>query len=440
MSEAEALNQTLAEGCPPASALLSALGRSMYFPKGIPFQAAQARGTRYNATIGEVTDGRGQPMPIGALEAPLSGLDARMSHLYSPPAGHPALRDAWARRQRAYAGGSLVPTTRPFVALGLTHAVSLAAELFVDAGTPVLVPRPRWGNYDQVFGVRRLGRLVPYDLFIGGRWDPSGLAEAAAAVQGPSVLILNFPNNPTGFSPSAADVPAIVNAALAGPYPRMVLVDDAYLGMNYAEGLPERSLFWDLAEAADPARHLVARADGVTKELLFFPGRVGFLTFALDPAGPVAAALESKLAGLVRSILGSPPGPSQALVLHALNDPTLEAQIQGRRGILAERARVLTQALAGLNDPGVRVYPFNSGVFALVGLDPSLPADEVRRHLIETESLGLVAEDDNALRIAYCSVDVHDIPELVSRLGRGLSTFRARFSDSASQAPSSIIR
>ena len=49
---AQALNDRLEGACPPVHAMLSELGKRLYFPKGILTQSAEAKqkGTRFNAT------------------------------------------------------------------------------------------------------------------------------------------------------------------------------------------------------------------------------------------------------------------------------------------------------------------------------------------------------------------------------------------------------
>ena len=60
---ADELNERLAAAHPAAAALLSDLGRRAFYPRGVPAQAAEASGCRYNATIGELTDGHGGARP-----------------------------------------------------------------------------------------------------------------------------------------------------------------------------------------------------------------------------------------------------------------------------------------------------------------------------------------------------------------------------------------
>jgi len=199
------------------------------------------------------------------------------------------------------------------------------------------------------------------------------------------------------------------------------VVDDAYHGLLYDDGLFERSLYWDIAERADPERTFVVRLDGATKELLLFPSRVGFLTHnAPDAAAP---ALLSKLLCVSRGTVGAPPGPSQAVIYDVLKEPDLEDQIADRVALLRRRCLVLRDALDHARTTRLSAYPFNSGCFALVHVDDAIPVEPLRKRLIAEFDVGLVAfASVNALRIAYCSMDVDTLPEVVGRLARAVET------------------
>ena len=125
MSEAERLNQILQRETPALARCLSPLGRQAAFPHGIPAQSAEAKGTRLNATVGQVTDGYGSPLPPAVLRGTTQGLHEGMSFLYSPQQGHQSLREAWAARQRLLAGTTNKDSTLPIV----THpAISGSVE------------------------------------------------------------------------------------------------------------------------------------------------------------------------------------------------------------------------------------------------------------------------------------------------------------------------
>jgi len=151
--------------------------------------------------------------------------------------------------------------------------------------------------------------------------------------------------------------------------------------------------------------------------LFFFGGRVGFLTTATQ--GPAEEALLSKLKCIARSTVGTGASPSHALVYKALQDPGLEASIAERMEILARRYRVLKSSLSAMKSEVLTPFPFNSGVFALVGVRPDVDAEQLRQRLISEASVGVISIPGvNALRVAYCSVEEHALPELVERMAK----------------------
>lgn len=403
MDPATRTNELLAHHHPAAFRVLSDLGRRVYFPLDIPAQSAEARGCEINATIGEVTDGQGQPLTLPTIGRHIVGLDPREVFLYAAQGGDPALRRLWGERLRRLGEE---PQSLPLVTCGITHALSLAADLFADPDTEVLLPRPSWGNYKLIFGVRRGAQLRSYPATSWSGLDLDGLAAALAKVRGKAVLVLNFPGNPTGYTPTAAEGAALVALLRAQPGPLVVLLDDAYQGMSWEQGLLARSLFYDLA-ASDPERLLAVKLDGATKELFFFGARVGFLTFGAS--GPAAEALVDKGKGALRASVSAAPSLSQTLVRKALEDPEVEAQRASTLEVVRLRYEALRTAALAEDLP---TYPFNSGFFALVPV--SGDADALRRRLIAEAGVGVVSFNEfGALRLGYGSTRAEDIPALV---------------------------
>lgn len=403
MDAADRLNQILASHHPAALRGLSDLGRRIYFPIDIPAQSAEARGCAINATIGEVTDGFGNPLVLPALQARVPDLDPKQVFLYSAQGGDPELRRLWAARMARHGD---VAATLPLVTCGITHGLSLAADLFADPDTEVLLPRPGWGNYRFIFGVRRGARLVPYNVVNQAGLDLDAIAAALGAVKGKAVLLLNFPSNPTGYSPSVAEIAALSALLKAHPGPLTVIFDDAYQDMVWEQGHLPRSLFYELADA-DPERLVTVKLDGATKELFFFGARVGFLTFGAT--GAAGEALTDKARGILRATVSAMPGPSQALVRAAMQHPDIEAQRAATLGEIQRRYRALK---AAMDEVGLAHLPFNSAYFALVPVAGD--ADAIRRRLIAEASVGVVSfQDYGALRLGYGSLRIEDIPRLV---------------------------
>lgn len=429
MSEADRLNAAIESASPALGSLLSPLGRRAAFPADIPFQAAQARGKELNATIGQITDGAGGALPLACLAEGLSGLPEgprNRALLYSPVEGLPELRAAWSSWQRRLAASPADPeaTSLPVITVGLTHGLSLVADLFGGPGRPLVVPSPFWGNYRQVFALRTGAEIVAPPGFSPAGYRCEAIEEALAERPGgePAIAILNLPSNPGGYSLTAGERERVRDSLVraAERRPLLVLCDDAYAGLVYEKEIPAASMFWDLL---DVHPNLVpVKVDGVTKELAFFGGRVGFLTFPVGRGSEAEAALESKVKCLLRATLGSPVATTQVLVLQALQSGRAGEEFAAVRDLLGRRYRVLREALSSMASPHLVPLPFNSGCFALVELADTVEAaaDDVRRHLLEHQSTGLVSVGRRHLRIAFCSVAEERIPELVRRMERGV--------------------
>ena len=358
-----------------------------------------------------------------SLARALSPLGRRACFLPDVPAqdveGLPEVRQRWRTWQRR---GILkeVPSSLPLVTVGLSHGLSILADLFGGEGRAVAIPRPFWGNYRQAFAARTGAVVKTAPAYVKGRYNGQAIAEALADVPDgePAVAILNLPSNPGGTSLTADERREVCASlvAIAERRPLVVICDDAYAGLVFEPDIPRESLFWDLA-GAHPGL-VPVKVDGATKEFSFFGGRVGFLTFAVDPESGAARALESKVKMLVRSSVGSPITSSQVVLLQALRKEGIEAEVETVRILLEGRYRALRGALAATDPELLTVLPFNSGCFALVELPErlGLTAETVRRHLLDHYDTGLIAIDARYLRIAHCSVDASALPELVRRL------------------------
>ncbi|MCB9678502.1 MAG: aminotransferase class I/II-fold pyridoxal phosphate-dependent enzyme [Alphaproteobacteria bacterium] len=421
MSEADRLNKVLEREAPAVFRCLSPLGREAAFPKGIPYQAAMANGTRINATIGQMTDGHGNALPLSIMEPLVESLDTAMTFLYAPVEGHKSVREAWRRRESALAGRYAVPVAMPIATHGLTHGLNLLADLFADEDTTLVLPKPFWGNYRLIFTMHAHCKLATFDFFKDGGFNLDGLADTLAQIRGKAIVLLNLPGNPTGYALTPDEAEKITQVLAAAPGPLVVVVDDAYQGFVYEGTALRESEFWPLAKGLDPERQAVFKVDGATKELLFFSSRLGFLTHPYCTPGAEDALL-SKLKFLIRGTVGSPPGPSQAIVLRALQDPGIEAAFDARFRVMKGRYQALKRAFADLGTDRLVPYPFNAAFFMLVELK-GIDSEVARLRLIEEESVGTVSfAEPNALRLAHCSVDEADIPEMVERIVRVVTT------------------
>lgn len=416
MTEAERLNQILTRDAPGIARCLSPLGLNAAFPKGIPYQSAAAKDTEINATIGQLTNGMGSAMPLSILESLVPELDTKMTFLYTSVDGHKDVRQAWADRERRL-GGSAVPVALPMATHGLTHGLSVIASLFADPDTTVIIPAPFWGNYRLIFQLHTHAKIKTFDFYDGDGFNLKGLADTLDQVQGKSIVLLNLPGNPTGYALMPEEAEQLCAIVAQHKKPTVFVVDDAYQGFIFEPSRHQRSEFWDLAEAIDPEHHVLLKVDGATKELLFFGSRLGFVTHP-HVTGEAEEAFASKFTCVIRGTVGSPPGPSQALVLHALRHPGLEAAFQERFAVMQGRYEALKQALKDHPSDRLVPYPFNAAFFMLFKVD-GISSEVARQRLIAEESVGTIAfSDPNSLRVAFCSVQASDIPRMMEKIVR----------------------
>lgn len=422
---AEQLNENLKSGNIHVYEMLSTLGKEIYFPKeGILSQSAEATAgaKKYNATIGIATE-NGGPMHLAAIQDTLSAYKPQDLYPYAPPAGKPELRTVW-REKMIRENPSLGDRSfgNPVVTNALTHGLSIVADLFVDEGDAVIYPDKNWENYELTFGIRRHGSIINYPLFTDDmRFNSQGLREALLAQKdkGKAIVILNFPNNPTGYTPGAKEgeeiIAAVTEAAEAG-INVVVVTDDAYFGLFFEDSLSE-SLFGKLA--GRHPRILPVKVDGATKEEYVWGFRVGFITYAAEDAG-VLAALEQKTIGIIRATVSSGAHPSQTFVLQALKSPEFEAQKEDKFKVMKGRANKVKALLdSGKYGNVWEYYPFNSGYFMCLKLS-TVNAEELRQHLIREYGVGTIALGDTDLRIAFSCIAEENLEDLFDLVYRGV--------------------
>ncbi|SDE44611.1 Aspartate/methionine/tyrosine aminotransferase [Paenibacillus sp. UNCCL117] len=422
---AQKLNETIGLENPYVYEMLSELGRQIYFPKeGILSQSAEAKAKakKFNATIGTALE-NGQPMHLKVIQDTLSAYQPKDIYEYAPPAGKPELRSAW-RAKMLEENPSLQGKGlgNPIVTNALTHGLSIVADLYAGPGDAVIIPDKNWENYELTFGIRRGAELVYYPLYNAERrFNAQGLRSALLAQKdkGKAIVVLNFPNNPTGYTPDAdegsAIVAAIREAAEAG-INVVAVTDDAYFGLFFENSLQE-SLAGQLAELHP--RILSIKIDGATKEEYVWGFRVGFITYA-GQSDAMLAALEQKTMGIIRATISSGPHPSQTFVLHALQSPDFHAQKQEKFDIMKGRANRVKQLLdSGKYGDVWEYYPFNSGYFMCLKLN-TVTAEALRTHLLDKYGVGTIALGDTDLRVAFSCIEEKNIDELFDTIYQGV--------------------
>ncbi len=427
-SLAETLNRELSGNSCRVFNMLSEQGKAIFFPsKGILGQGAEAKGSAINATIGTALEDDGSPLTLPCVQQCLNL--PKNSFLYAPSFGDLKLREVWKDLLLKKNPGLVNKTfSLPVVTAALTHAISCAAYLFLDPGDAVILPDLYWDNYELVFQNARLAHFKTFNTFAGNAFDVEALRQALEGPKGKKVVLLNFPNNPTGYTATEEEARAIAQVlteSAAGGNDVVAILDDAYFGLVYEQGVFKESLFSLLADAHE--RLLAVKLDGPTKEDYVWGFRVGFMTFAFKGATPAQLkALEQKAAGVVRGNISNAPSISQKILLSAYQSEEYRNEKQEKYNTLKKRYDIIKETLAAHPEykEAFEPQPFNSGYFMCVkpnGVD----AEELRRLLISDYSTGVIVLS-GLVRLAFSAVPTEKLPQLFDNLYRAILKLRNR--------------
>ncbi len=401
----------------PVYRLLSDLGRRMYFPKGIISQSAEAKkdAYKYNATIGMAMEG-GQTMYIPSMRKLVNGLSAAEMFAYAPTAGLPELRQIW-MMEMIRKNPSLVNKTvsMPVITSGLTHGLSIISDLFIGEDDDVILPDMFWGNYKLIFNVMHKAKVDNFQLFDDSyHFNVAAMEEAVEKAKQKVILLLNFPNNPTGYSPSSVEQKLIVDALVRQAEKGkdiLVICDDSYFGLFFEGEIENQSIFASLCDAHDNIT--AVKIDGATKEELVWGFRTGFITYAgkaLDEAA--ISVLEKKTMGSIRSTVSTCSTISQNIILKGMRSITYHQEKAAVAAKMKGRYMQVRRAVDAMpDDVPLIALPFNSGYF-MTFVVKKIGAENLRKYLLEHYGIGTISIGEKYLRVAFSSVDINNIHDL----------------------------
>ncbi|MDB5932636.1 MAG: aminotransferase [Polaromonas sp.] len=338
---------------------------------------------------------------------------------YAHNLGLPELREAIAGYSTGLRcpGGAPIGADRIAVTSGGVNALMLAVQALVDAGDEVVAVTPVWPNLTAqplIMGARlRCVSLKP----VAGQWQLDLDELLAAITPATKLLIVNAPNNPTGWTLSRAEQEDILaHCRITGTW---ILADEVYERL-YFEPTPNGCApsFLDIAGPED--RLVVAHS--FSKSFLMTGWRLGWLV--------MPASMTPHMGKLVEFNTSCAPVFIQQAGLAALRGtddvtPQLVAHLKTCRDTLVP----LLQAF-----PGVEVTPAKGGMYAFFRLaDQARFGDSLQtaKRLVVEAGLGLapgnafmvnpVPEAQGWLRWCFASRDAARLEQGAERLGRWLA-------------------
>ena len=208
---------------------------------------------------------------------------------YAHNLGLPELREAiagYTNTIRAQ-GATEIGSDRIAVTSGGVNALMLAVQVLIDSGDEVVVVTPVWPNLTgqpAIMGaVVRSVSLKP----VAGQWQLDMAQLLAAVTSKTKLLILNAPNNPTGWTLSRAEQETILaHCRQTGTW---ILADEVYERLYY-EPTPNGCApsFLDISKAHDR----VVVANSFSKSFLMTGWRLGWLVMPPEMSAQMGKLIE----------------------------------------------------------------------------------------------------------------------------------------------------
>ncbi|HEY5863069.1 MAG TPA: pyridoxal phosphate-dependent aminotransferase [Casimicrobiaceae bacterium] len=279
---------------------------------------------------------------------------ARGETFYSENFGIPALREAIARYVARLHGA--IGADRIAVTASGMSALMLAVEALVAPGDRVVVVTPMWPNLVEIPKILAANVVcVPLD-FHGGRWTLDVGRLLAALTPDTRLLLLNSPNNPTGWTIGRdAQAAILAHCRRQGTW---IVADDVYERLVF-DGSGCAPSFLALADADDR----VVGTNSFSKSWCMTGFRLGWIV-----APP---SLMPDLGKLIEYNTSCSPVFVQRAGVAAVTDG--EAWVARTRARLDAARDVLVTELARL--PGIEVAPPPGAMyvfFRVAGLTDSL--------------------------------------------------------------------
>ena len=409
----------------------SKLGENIILPQDVLIQSKETAAIpgAINATIGIATSNK-KAMALPSINKVITEINNSEYLPYSPTPGLPKMRELW--KEKILADNPSINKdflSLPMVTTGITQGIDIAANLFSESGDALLLPNLFWQNYAQIYTIKLGNKIYKYNQFDeNNEFSISNFKETLYSIKEDKIsLILNFPNNPTGYTPSDAELNSLVDVistyAKENKNKQLIIVsDDAYFGLFFEKNhkTPTLSATYKLAENENC---LIVKLDGITKEFYSWGLRVGFITY-YTKNNELRKVLLEKTQGYLRSTTSSPSNLSQQIAVRLLDNKQSLEEKEINDKIIEERYNELKQAISKEQlEQLVRVLPFNSGYFFTIKLPSNINAHEFRLKFLNEYKYGVYSMDDEHIRIAFSCLDKELIPELINKFKQCIKQF-----------------
>lgn len=318
---------------------------------------------------------------------------------YSPNAGFLALREAIAGYVQRHSHVTYDPKGEVLVTVGGSEAIDLCFRALITPGDEVLIPEPAFVCYDPL---TRMAGGVPVPLVTKAEDAFRLRAEVVAAAITPKtkLLVLPYPNNPTGAIMPREELEALAEVLRGTDI--MVLSDEIYGELTYGrehvsfaaiEGMQERTVL----------------VSGFSKAFAMTGWRLGY---ACGPAPVMKMMTKLHQYGLMCA-----PTTAQYAAIEAMNNG--DEDVEKMRGEYDMRRRYIVDEL---NKLGLTCFEPEGAFYVFPSIQSTgMTSEEFCERLLKEKHVAVVpgnafgASGEGFIRISYC-YSIKHITEAIRRM------------------------
>ena len=323
---------------------------------------------------------------------------------YAHNLGLPELRQAIAAEMQQRHGAG-IGVERIAVTSGGVNALMLAMQALLNPGEQVVVVTPVWPNLTSqpvILGADlRTVCLEPQH----GRWTLPMAKLLAAVTTQTRLLVVNSPNNPTGWTLSRAEQQILLDhCRRTGTW---ILSDEVYENLYY---LPtENSCAPSFLDIAAPQDRLVV-AHSFSKSFLMTGWRLGWLVMPADMTEHMGKLIEFNTS-------------CASVFVQRAGVAAMHGAVRVVPGVVAQMQACRDRLFAELSTiPGLELAVPDGGMYAFFRLPGHTDDVLIAKRLVAEAGLGLAPgsafapEAQGWLRWCFASKDPHRLGEGASRL------------------------
>ncbi len=318
---------------------------------------------------------------------------------YSPNAGFLALREAISGYVSRHSHVTYDPKAEVLVTVGGSEAIDLCFRALITPGDEVLIPEPSFVCYDPL---TRMAGGVPVPLVTKAEDAFRLRADVVAAAITPKtkLLVLPYPNNPTGAIMPREDLEALAEVLRGTDI--MVLSDEIYGELTYGrdhvsfaaiEGMQERTIL----------------VSGFSKAFAMTGWRLGY---ACGPVPVMKMLIKLHQYGLMCA-----PTTAQYAAIEAMNNG--DEDVEKMRGEYDMRRRYIVDEL---NKMGLTCFEPEGAFYVFPSIQSTgMTSEEFCERLLKEKHVAVVPGNafgdsgEGFIRISYC-YSIKHITEALKRM------------------------